>query len=140
LLLSLPDQKPGFSILGSGNHIETIVRWQSSYKQQAKDLFSCAIGDLEMTEDNKRQAEATPLCPECHAGVLRLQYLTYFTWLNQELITVPNFPSWVCDVCGRREYDPRAISWLNTLLNPNAGRRSDFRRKSTPPQIDRPQP
>lgn len=63
------------------------------------------------------------LCSECQTGILHLQYLTYFTWLNEELITVPNFPAWVCDVCGRREYDYRAITWLNTLLSPDAGRR-----------------
>jgi YgiT-type zinc finger domain-containing protein len=83
-------------------------------------------------------ADGASLCAECHAGVLRLQYLTYFTWLNQELITVPNFPSWVCDVCGRREYDPRAISWLNTLLNPGAGRHATAHRKRLPPKQNRP--
>jgi YgiT-type zinc finger domain-containing protein len=91
-------------------------------------------------EENKRESETTLPCPECHAGVYRLQYLTYFTWLNDELVTVPNFPSWVCDVCGRREYDTRAISWLNTLLSPNAGRRPIPRRRSRPPRMDRPQP
>ena len=81
-------------------------------------------------------------CPECHAGHYHLQYLTYFTWLNEELVTVPNFPAWVCDVCGRREYDPRAVSWLNTLLSPHAGRRIMTRRKprSRPHSMDRPQP
>jgi YgiT-type zinc finger domain-containing protein len=91
-------------------------------------------------EESKREPEATSPCPECHAGVLRLQYLTYFTWLNEELVTVPNFPSWVCDVCGRREYDARAISWLNTLLSPNAGRRPVPRRRNRPPRMIRPQP
>ena len=61
-------------------------------------------------------------CPECSAGLMRLSYITYFTWLNEELVTVPNFPAWICDLCGRREFDPRAITWLNTLLNPSAGR------------------
>jgi YgiT-type zinc finger domain-containing protein len=69
------------------------------------------------------------LCPECQTGAMHLQYLTYFTWLNEELVTVPNFPAWVCDVCGRREYDERAVTWLNTLLNPEAGRRASNRRK-----------
>lgn len=50
------------------------------------------------------------------------RYITYFTWLSDELITVPNFPAWICDVCGRREYDEHAVSWLSMLLNPNAGR------------------
>jgi YgiT-type zinc finger domain-containing protein len=67
-------------------------------------------------------------CPECISGIMRLRYLTYFTWLNDELITVPNFPAWVCDVCGRREYDHRAVSWLNTLLNPEAGSRKKRKR------------
>lgn len=61
-------------------------------------------------------------CTECQAGMMHLRYVTYFTWLGEELITVPNFPAWICDVCGRREYDERAIYWLSTLLNPNAGR------------------
>jgi YgiT-type zinc finger domain-containing protein len=83
-------------------------------------------------------------CSECQAGVLHLQFITYFTWLNDELITVPKFPAWVCDVCGRREYDPRAIVWLNTLLHPEAGRhpslrkRKSFSRAQRPPRTTRP--
>ena len=86
-----------------------------------------------MTEDNSSQqisSEYTLPCSECHSGVMRLNYITYFTWLDEELVTVPNFPAWVCDVCGRREYDTRAISWLNTLLNPSTGKRPIPGRKS----------
>jgi YgiT-type zinc finger domain-containing protein len=61
-------------------------------------------------------------CNECPAGVMHMRHITYFTWLGEELITVPNFPAWVCDICGKREYDGRAISWLSMLLNPEAGR------------------
>ena len=71
-------------------------------------------------------------CNDCQAGVMRLTYLTYFTWLGDELITVPNFPSWVCDVCGRRIYDERAIAWLSTLLNPDAGKAQARRRRPRP--------
>ena len=53
---------------------------------------------------------------------MHLQFITYFTWLGDELITVPNFPAWVCDVCGRREYDEKSISWLTMLLSPDAGK------------------
>jgi YgiT-type zinc finger domain-containing protein len=84
----------------------------------------------------KKNTKVTPAysapCSECQAGILHLQYITYFTWLNQELITVPNFPAWVCDVCGRREYDPRAINWLNTLLHPETGRHPVLRHKTKP--------
>ena len=79
------------------------------------------------------------LCPECQTGALHLHRLTYFTWLNAELITVPNFPAWVCDVCGRREYDGRAVTWLNTLLNPEAGRHSSSQRKHRSSGSARPQ-
>lgn len=58
--------------------------------------------------------------------------ITYFTWLSEELITVPNFPAWVCDMCGKREYDEKAIAWLNMMLDPNAGK-PNKRKRTTPP-------
>jgi len=76
-------------------------------------------------------------CSECQAGVLHLRHITYFTWLEEELVTVPNFPAWVCDVCGRREYDARAISWLVMLLNPETGKAAPIKRKIRPLQEKR---
>lgn len=61
-------------------------------------------------------------CTECQAGQLHLQFVTYFTWLGDELITVPDFPAWRCDICGRREYDIHALNQLSLLLNPSAGK------------------
>ncbi|OGO26040.1 MAG: hypothetical protein A2W33_02585 [Chloroflexi bacterium RBG_16_52_11] len=90
-------------------------------------------------EEMKDQETLRGLCPECQAGILHTRYITYFTWLNDELITVPNFPALICDVCGKREYDPRAIKWLNMLLKPEAGRRLP-RNKSIPPKADHLQP
>ena len=71
-------------------------------------------------------------CKECQAGIQRLRYITYFTWLGDELVTVPNFPAWVCDVCGHREYDEQAITWLFTLLSPDTGKPSKIRRMRRP--------
>ena len=76
-------------------------------------------------------------CNECQAGMMHVHYITYFTWLGDELITVPNFPAWICDVCGRREYDERAITWLTMLLSPNAGKPTS---KTPRPMSLRPQP
>ena len=88
--------------------------------------------------DDKPEGSAKTfyMCSECQTGVLRLEHLTYFTWLNQELITVPNFPAWVCDVCGRRHYDDRAINWLNAILDPEAGENKNSHRNpgESPPQ------
>ncbi len=72
-------------------------------------------------------------CFYCHAGVMRPCHVTYFTWLGNELITVPQFPAWICDVCGRREYDERAIQWLNMILNPDAGTPTPKHRRTPPP-------
>jgi YgiT-type zinc finger domain-containing protein len=93
-----------------------------------------------LDEKPREQEDYVLTCPECRSGVMRLSYITYFTWLNEELVTVPNFPAWVCDMCGRRDYDSRAISWLNTLLNPMTGKRRSFPRHPRPPRTDRPQP
>ena len=73
-------------------------------------------------------------CSECSAGVMHRRHITYFTWLGEELITVPNFPAWVCDMCGKREYDERAVTMLAMLLNPEAG--NPTRRVKRVPQAD----
>jgi len=49
--------------------------------------------------------------------------VTYFTWLEDELISVPDFPAWVCDMCGRREYDLQAMRQLSHILRPANGLR-----------------
>lgn len=95
-------------------------------KKQAPERDSFARREAEGETSAKPYLS---LCPECQTGVLRLEFLTYFTWLSDELVSVPNFPAWVCDVCGRREYDSRAIARLNTLLNHEVGRRPLPRRR-----------
>ena len=93
-----------------------------------------------MSDQENDLSENYSVCHECKTGVMHLEYITYFTRLDQELITVPNFPAWVCDMCGLREYDTRAVSWLNTLLNPATGKKRPYQRKAGPAPIDRPQP
>jgi YgiT-type zinc finger domain-containing protein len=95
--------------------------------------------DTETQVEPAGEPEYEILCSECITGVMHMQALTYFTWLQDELITVPNFPAWVCDRCGRREWDERAINWLNALLNPSAGRRLQKRRGSSP-VVQQPRP
>jgi YgiT-type zinc finger domain-containing protein len=76
------------------------------------------------------QSDSVIPCNECQAGQMHRHYVTYFTWLGDELITVPDFPAWICDVCGRREYDPRALNHLSLLLSPNAGKSSKRSKKA----------
>ncbi len=82
-------------------------------------------------ETSKEQRYA---CPECHGGNVSIQHVVYFTWVSGDLITVPDFPAWVCDMCGMREYDHRALAWLNIILNPDTGR------KHQPPRNQKPRP
>lgn len=82
----------------------------------------------EKIKSHSESATSDYHCTECIAGVRRLQYLTYFTWYRDQLITVPNFPAWVCDICGKRDYDTKAVSWLQTILNTHKNR--SFNRRS----------
>lgn len=66
-------------------------------------------------------------CTECAGGRMHREFVTYFTWMGDEMITVPDFPAWVCDVCGRRDYDMGAMTRLSLLLSPNAGQTPQHR-------------
>jgi YgiT-type zinc finger domain-containing protein len=84
-------------------------------------------------------------CSECQAGHMHREYIAYYTWLGDELITVPDFPAWVCDICGRCEYDENALARLSLLLSPNAGKTTNTMRKlnkkeSSKPKTQRPAP
>lgn len=70
---------------------------------------------------NRQPAESIP-CDECGVGRMHMTPVAYFTWLGDEMISVPDFPAWVCDICGRCEYDVRALNQLSLLLSPNLGK------------------
>lgn len=60
-------------------------------------------------------------CPECQVGVIKRRGSTYYTWIENELVIVPDFPCWVCDVCGHRDWDQAAVFNLGMILSPAAG-------------------
>ena len=64
--------------------------------------------------------------------------VTYFTWLSEDLITVPDFPAWVCDICGRLEYDHESLNDLALLLNPTNSKAALA--KTTQPSSQQDQP
>ncbi|MEL7591396.1 MAG: YgiT-type zinc finger protein [Anaerolineaceae bacterium] len=74
------------------------------------------------TDNQLPQIDPVFPCRECQAGHMHRDYIAYFTWLGDELIAVPDFPAWVCDICGRCEYDENALTRLTLLLSPNAGK------------------
>jgi YgiT-type zinc finger domain-containing protein len=80
--------------------------------------------------------EKKPVCPDCQLGELRPGRVSYFAWADRRFVTVPDFPAWVCDVCGWREYDRAALSELQTLLNLNQTRQGQARRSLTAAEKD----
>src|SRR4030042_3395861 len=55
-------------------------------------------------------------CSDCSIGQMRQTRVTYFTFLGERMITVPDFPAWICDMCGKCEYDLEALDNLALLL------------------------
>ena len=53
-------------------------------------------------------------------------------WVEDGLIMIPDFPAWVCDVCGRLEFDTLAIRRLNLVLNSALNADIDNRSYSIP--------
>ena len=60
-------------------------------------------------------------CPECQVGLIQRKKGTYYTWIENEMVIVPDFPGWVCDVCGHRDWDQSAVFNLGMILSPAAG-------------------
>jgi YgiT-type zinc finger domain-containing protein len=55
-------------------------------------------------------------CPDCRLGTARATSVFYCTWVDGVFLTVPNFPAWICGVCGFREYDGEALHDLETVM------------------------
>ena len=83
----------------------------------------------ESTNKSKDTPEFVLPCHECQAGQMHREYVVYYTWIGDDLITVPDFPAWVCDFCGRREYDVHALNRLTLILSPNAGNSTSKRKR-----------
>ena len=56
------------------------------------------------------------ICPFCHTGRLERRTMTYVQWHGDQLLVAGRLPAVVCDVCGERIYDERAVEHLQRLL------------------------
>lgn len=79
-------------------------------------------------------------CPECQVGALRPANVSYLTRIHGRLVTVPDFPAWVCDVCGRREYDEAALTELRAMLEGGTPMRPRPRRPRPVQPVPSPRP
>ena len=80
------------------------------------------------------------LCPQCQIGALKPRRAFFFTLQDGQPICVPDFPSWVCDLCGFLQYDPNALIELRVMLESDrrTRRRRRYPRAGTNPESPRP--
>ena len=72
------------------------------------------------------EPQAKFVCSHCQMGTLQPRAVTFAHWFEGQFITIPNFPGWVCDYCGERDYDAAALEQLELILGPEA----DLRREA----------
>jgi YgiT-type zinc finger domain-containing protein len=72
----------------------------------------------------------TYACSHCQAGTLRLRRVVFAHWFGGQFVTIPNFPGWVCDVCGEREYDAVALEQVQLILGPQTDSPTDSSRRT----------
>jgi YgiT-type zinc finger domain-containing protein len=75
------------------------------------------------------ESQAPYVCPHCQMGTLQPQAVPFAHWFEGQFITIPQFPAWVCDICGAREYDSAALEQLELMLGPEADLRRETQRR-----------
>lgn len=55
-------------------------------------------------------------CPQCQIGLLQPTQTTYSGLHNGMVISVPNMPSWTCDICQHHEFDDSALNQIEALV------------------------
>lgn len=55
-------------------------------------------------------------CPHCQIGYLQPDQTTYSGVHHGMVISMPNMPSWTCDICQHHEFDETAIGQLEALV------------------------
>ena len=56
------------------------------------------------------------ICPHCHTGKLELQKVVFVQQHGPGTIIVDHIPALICDACGDKSYDTRALETLQRLL------------------------
>ena len=69
---------------------------------------------------SKSLSEIPEVCPHCYFGRIRPGKRSFAARTNGKPVMVPDFPAWICDVCGFTIYDPASLLNLQRLLmNPS---------------------
>jgi YgiT-type zinc finger domain-containing protein len=75
-------------------------------------------------------------CPTCQIGYYQSDKTTYLCLHRGMLVSVPDMPVWMCDICGHEEFDRDAVAQLEALLGPPDGVPETQRNNSKIQSID----
>jgi len=70
-------------------------------------------------------------CPRCFVGRIQSVKVVLSRVVNGQMLSVPDFPAWECDVCHAFMYDPKALVELHQVLTDQSGSRKPTIRRST---------
>ena len=55
-------------------------------------------------------------CPQCQIGLLQPKPMPYVRVVNGMFVSVPDMPTYTCDLCGYQEFGHEALLVLETLV------------------------
>jgi len=58
-------------------------------------------------------------CQQCGMGVLHVEIKTLFRIINNDVVFIPDFPLWKCDICKWIEYDDESLEQLIRVVGPS---------------------
>ncbi len=64
-------------------------------------------------------------------GHMDLKLTVYVRQYGETLISVPNTPAWVCDVCHERQFDPESVQRIETLIGQDGPPPNRYRPEQT---------
>lgn len=80
------------------------------------------------------------ICPNCQMGRLDLQLTTFIQLYGETLVSVPNTPAWVCDICHSQQIDPESIQRLELLIGQTGAPPNRYQPISARRKLNRPDP
>jgi len=69
-----------------------------------------------MNRTTKPLPEIPEVCPHCYFGRIQPGKRSFISRVDGTRLVVPDFPAWICDVCGFTIYDPTSLLNLQRLL------------------------
>jgi hypothetical protein len=70
-------------------------------------------------------------CPRCYVGRIQNVKVVLSRVVNGQMLSVPDFPAWECDVCHAFMYDPKALVELQQVLTDQPVHRKPMLHRTT---------